>query len=246
MCGIFGIVHRDGKRVPEPERLRETIRRLGHRGPDGSGFYAEPGVGLAHTRLSLVDLSDRSAQPFWDEERRFCLVYNGEIYDFQALRKELAKQGVHFRTTSDTEVVLQSLIHRGAEATLPRLRGMFAFALYDTRERTLLLARDRFGIKPLSIYQDGEVFLFTSEIKALAPWVDLRPNPFPMASYLLGFGGPTKNGCFYQGVRILPPGSVVNAARRGDAAFRPVRHDRGPPPSGADRGTRAHESREGG
>ena len=106
-------------------------------------------------------------------------------------------------------MVLQSLIHRGAEITLPRLRGMFAFALYDTRERTLLLARDRFGIKPLSIYYDGEVFLFTSEIKALTPWVELRPNPFPMASYLLGFGGPMKNGCFYQGVRILPPGSVV-------------------------------------
>lgn len=209
MCGIFGIVYRDGKKMPHPERLSTTMRLLEHRGPDSGDVYSEAGVGLVHTRLSLVDLSENSRQPFWDETGRFCLIYNGEIYNFKELRSKLEKEGARFRTTGDTEVLLQSLIIWGPQETLLQLEGMFAFGFYDKLNRTLLIARDRFGIKPLSVYHDDEIFLFASEIKAMRPWVQLRPNAFPMASYLLGFGGPTKNTSFYEGVRIIPPGTIA-------------------------------------
>lgn len=209
MCGIFGMVYRDGQTIPDLRQLNATLDLLRHRGPDSSGVYREAGLGLAHTRLSLVDLSDRSQQPFWDTEGRYCLVYNGEIYNFRELRKSLEDRAVVFRTTSDTEVLLHSLIVDGPEATLPKLEGMFAFALFDKRERSVILARDRFGIKPLSIYQSDKLFLFASEIKAMRPWIELQPDAFSISSFLLGSDGPAQNACFYEQVRILPPGSLV-------------------------------------
>jgi len=210
MCGIFGIVFSDGESEPCEERLRQSAALIGHRGPDGSGVYREAGIGLAHTRLSLVDLSTRSDQPFWDPQRRYALVYNGEIYNFKELREDLADRGVQFHTTSDTEVLLQSLAVDGAERTLPRLEGMFAFAFYDTRERRLLLARDRFGIKPLLVYQDEERFLFASEVKAMQPWIKLRPDGFRIVSELMGFDEPVRNRSVFEGVQIVPPGSLVS------------------------------------
>jgi asparagine synthase (glutamine-hydrolysing) len=146
MCGIFGIVqHRPG-RTPDRERLELTARLLQHRGPDHHAVFSDDGIGFAQTRLALVDLNPRSNQPFWDRTGRYCLVYNGEIYDFRELRMELEADGVIFRTTSDTEVVLEALIHHGVDKTLPRLEGMFAFAFYDAHNSSLVLARDRFGI----------------------------------------------------------------------------------------------------
>jgi asparagine synthase (glutamine-hydrolysing) len=209
MCGIFGIAFADATTAPSQERLLRSAALLGHRGPDSFGVHAEPGLAFAHARLSLLDLSERGKQPFWDPSGHYCLVYNGEVYNFKELRAELERDGVVFRTTTDTEVILQHLIRYGADATLPRLEGMFAFAFYDRRRRHLLLARDRFGIKPLSIYRDGERFVFASEIKAMRPWVELRPNTLSISSYLFGWGGPTMNACFYEGVQIVPPGSVV-------------------------------------
>jgi asparagine synthase (glutamine-hydrolysing) len=217
MCGIFGIVHRDATLVPEREKLDQSAQLLGHRGPDSRGVHVEPGLGLVHTRLALVDLSERGRQPFWDPEQRFCLVYNGEIYNFRELRAELAARGVVFHTSSDTEVLLHALILDGPERTLPRLQGMFAFAFYDRRERQLLLARDRFGIKPLAVCRDGDFFAFASEIKAFAPWKSPRANPWPICAYLLGAGGqPTQGACFYQGVELLPPGSLVRVRLGGE------------------------------
>jgi asparagine synthase (glutamine-hydrolysing) len=110
MCGIFGVLWHKSDRDPEQERLEQTARLLRHRGPDGQGIFADRSVGLVHTRLSLLDLSERSNQPFWDKQNRFALVYNGEIYNFQQLRAELLKEGVEFRTTSDTEVLLEALL----------------------------------------------------------------------------------------------------------------------------------------
>ena len=209
MCGIVGIVTRDVTHAPSEERLRESARRLQHRGPDASGCHAAPGAGLAHTRLSFLDVNPRSNQPFWDDSRRYCLLFNGEIYNFAELRAELSAEGVRFHTTSDTEVLLQSLIHGAPEVVLPRLKGMFGFALYDTVERTLLLARDRFGMKPLYVHESGERLLFASEIKALRPWWSPELDRFSIASYLLGFGGPTKGFTFYTGLRSVPPGGMV-------------------------------------
>lgn len=209
MCGIFGIVIHNRDVIPEKDRLEQTAHLLEHRGPDSFGVYSEPGIGLVHTRLSLVDLSSRSDQPFWDTEERFCIVYNGEIYNFNELRSELEMQGVPFRTTSDTEVLLQSIIYTGLEKTLHNLEGMFAFALYDRLAKTVVLARDRIGIKPLFIYEDDSYFVFASEVKALKPWITLRPDFPTVSAFLYGFNGPTKGYTFFDNVKILSPGSIA-------------------------------------
>ncbi len=209
MCGIFGIVYNDATSVPDEARLRRSAGLLAHRGPDGSGVHVEAGIGLAHTRLSLVSLTERSNQPFWDPERRYCLIYNGEIYNFRELRGSLRARGVVFRTTSDTEVLLQCLIADGAELTLPRLHGMFAFAFYDTVTRRVVLARDRFGIKPLHVYQDSRQLLVASEMKAMMPWIALRPDVFQVVRYLMNRGAPVRNSGFLEHVQIMPPGTMI-------------------------------------
>jgi asparagine synthase (glutamine-hydrolysing) len=209
MCGIFGVIWHNTDHVPEQSRLDQTVRLLNHRGPDGHGTFSEPGIGLAHTRLSLLDLNERSNQPFWDRQQRYCLVYNGEIYNFQELRDQLAKSGVEFRTTCDTEVLLEALIKWGPEKTLPKLEGMFAFGFYDHVDKSLLLARDRFGIKPLLVYETENTFLFASEIQAMRPWVDLEPDFLSISGFLYGFSGPTKGFSFFRHVRIVEPGGIV-------------------------------------
>ena len=219
MCGIFGVLqHRATARPPEAP-LRETLRRLRHRGPDGCGLHADVGVALAHTRLSLVDLDERSNQPMWDSTGRYCLVYNGELYGYQDLRAELAGRGVRFRTTSDTEVLLEALVHLGVEKALDRVDGMFAFGLWDARDRSLVVARDRFGIKPLFIHVDPTSFLFASSVDAMRPWIELRPDPLTVSAFLHGFNGPTAGRSFYEGVRIVPPGGLVRVDLGGRARF---------------------------
>jgi asparagine synthase (glutamine-hydrolysing) len=201
--------------VPDQQRLAQTAGLLAHRGPDGHGMFAEPGVGLVHTRLSLLDLSERSNQPFWDKEKRLALVYNGEIYNFAELRAELEEAGVEFRTMSDTEVLMEALVKWGPDATLPRLEGMFAFGLYDTVSKSLLLARDRFGIKPLFVYDTPEMFVFSSEIRAMRPWVTFEPDLLSISGFLYGFSGPTKGFSFFKHIRIIEPGGVVNVKKGG-------------------------------
>jgi asparagine synthase (glutamine-hydrolysing) len=209
MCGLFGIVYKDGVTLPSQRLLQESAELLSHRGPDGSGLYHEPGLGLAHTRLSLLDLDQRSDQPFWDAEGNHCIVYNGEIYNFREMKEELVKRGAKFRTTSDTEVVLMSLIMDGPQATLQRMRGMFAFAFYDRRRRRLVLARDRFGIKPLLIYRTPDRILFASEVKAMRPWAPLAANPLYVISYLINLTEATRDRSIFQDVDIVPPGSMI-------------------------------------
>lgn len=209
MCGIFGIIRHKVNGIPEEHLLKETARLLHHRGPDSEGIYSEPGIAFVHTRLSLLDLNPRSNQPFWDKHRRYCLVYNGEIYNFKELQAELERDGVEFRTTSDTEVLLESIIHRGINETLQKLEGMFAFAFYDRVEKTLFLARDRFGIKPLFIYDEDDAFIFASEIQAMRPWIKFEPDQLSISSFLLGFAGPTKGHSFFKHVKFLPPGTQI-------------------------------------
>ena len=219
MCGIFGVVLHKTECYPPEHCLKETAALLEHRGPDGFGIHSEPGIGLVHTRLSLLDLSARSNQPFWDEQRHYCLLYNGEIYNFKDLRAELQHCGVQFKTNSDTEVLLESLLNWGVEATVTKLEGMFAFGLYDSVEKSLLLARDRFGIKPLFIYDSGDVFIFASEVKAMRPWVRLEPDVLSISGYLYGFSGPTKGFTFYKGVKFLDPGGLVRIRFGGRAEY---------------------------
>lgn len=209
MCGIFGIIFNDRTSIPQKDLLNKSAELISHRGPDGHGIYAAPGIGLVHTRLSLVDLQHRSDQPMWNAERSHCLVYNGEIYNYQSLCEELLERGIRINTTSDTEVLLQLLIVDGVKETLSRLQGMFAFAFYDVGRKQVTLARDRFGIKPLHLFRDNDRLMFTSEIKALKPWTRLQPNSFQMIRYLMNYGAPIRNSGFYENIDIVPAGSVI-------------------------------------
>src|SRR5947207_3100164 len=165
MCGLCGIVHRDpAKLVGERDlfAMRDSMR---HRGPDDAGHYLGSGVALGSRRLSILDLSERGRMPMSTMDGRYVVVYNGEVYNSPDLRQRLLAKGYTFRSHTDTEVVLYLYADEGP-AMLDRLNGMFAIAVWDTRDRTLFLARDRLGIKPLYYTSDGETFRFASEQKA--------------------------------------------------------------------------------
>ena len=183
MCGIAGIVN-VGRGAVDAGLLRAMTQVLTHRGPDGEGIHVDDGIGLGHRRLAIIDLTT-GAQPMATADRRFWITYNGEVYNFRELRTELQAGWYRFTTTSDTEVVLAAYETWGL-ACVRRLRGMFAFAIWDAPRRRLFLARDRFGIKPLVYAWDGRRMLFASEIKAIlqAPavpreldWEALRDDP---------------------------------------------------------------------
>ena len=171
MCGIAGFL--DARGSLDRERLAAIgsamAATLHHRGPDDSGVWVDPaaGISLAHRRLSILDLSPAGRQPMLSSCGRLVLTYNGEIYNYAELRLELAASGRAFRGHSDSEVLVEACAHWGVAATLKRLNGMFAFAVWDRKTRTLYLARDRVGIKPLYWARFGDLFLFGSELKAL-------------------------------------------------------------------------------
>jgi len=165
MCGISGLVHLDGAPVA-PEALQRMSDAIVHRGPDGEGQWIEGNVGFGHRRLAIIDLSPAGRQPMASADGRFVLNYNGEVYNFRELRAELEARGRRFRSRTDSEVVLNALAEWGV-AALARFNGMFALALWDRQERRLLLARDRYGIKPLYVWRRGTTFAFASEQKAL-------------------------------------------------------------------------------
>ncbi|QZI71847.1 asparagine synthase (glutamine-hydrolyzing) [Pseudomonas protegens] len=165
MCGITGLIHLDNNPV-SPAVLQRMTDAIAHRGPDGEGHWIEGNVGLGHRRLAIIDLSPAGHQPAASLSQRYVLVYNGEVYNFRELRTELETLGYQFRSRTDTEVVLNALIAWGAQA-LERFNGMFGLALWDRQEQTLLLARDRYGIKPLYYAQQGQTIAFGSEQKAI-------------------------------------------------------------------------------
>src|SRR5438552_7854264 len=166
MCGIVGIFDVRGRRDISRELVSRMNESQHHRGPDECGLHVEAGVGLGHRRLSIIDLST-GQQPLWNEDRSVVVIFNGEIYNYQALIPELTALGHTFRTRSDTAVIVHAWEAWG-EDCVQRFRGMFAFALWDRNRSTLFLARDRLGVKPLfySLLSDG-TFLFGSELKAL-------------------------------------------------------------------------------
>jgi asparagine synthase (glutamine-hydrolysing) len=165
MCGIAGLIHLDNSPVSSVV-LQSMIDALIHRGPDDEGQWIENNVGIGHRRLSIIDLSPAGRQPMVSTNEHFVLSYNGEVYNFRELRGELESKGYKFRSQTDSEVVLNSLAEWGTKA-LNRFNGMFALALWDRKERTLLLARDRYGMKPLYVSQQGNTFSFGSEQKAI-------------------------------------------------------------------------------
>ena len=166
MCGIAGIINFDQSKI-NPELANGIKKSLEHRGPDFSKIdYINENVALIHTRLSIIDLDQRSNQPMHSKDKRYSIVFNGEIYNFREIRKTLEEKGVSFFTDGDTEVLLEGFVHYGSKI-LDLLRGQFAFAIYDSLKGSFFLARDRVGIKPLYFSLFDEVFIFSSELKAI-------------------------------------------------------------------------------
>jgi asparagine synthase (glutamine-hydrolysing) len=223
MCGITGIVDLRGDRPIDEAVLRRMNGLLSHRGPDGDGFHVSPGVGLGHRRLSIIDL-EGGKQPLYNEDRSVVVTFNGEIFNFMEIETELLARGHTFRTRSDTEVIVHAWEEWG-ERCLERFNGMFAFALWDERQKMLFVARDRLGVKPLYYTQlaDGCV-VFGSELKALLahPKVPRRIDPRAVEDYFT-FGYVPDPKTIYAGVLKLEPGAFL-LAQRGTGQLQPVRY----------------------
>jgi asparagine synthase (glutamine-hydrolysing) len=203
MCGITGIVEAEGNLTREAaEAMTEALR---HRGPDDSGLWSDGHCALGHRRLSIIDLSEAGRQPMSDESGEAWITYNGEIYNFQLLRKELESLGYRFRTRTDTEVIIKAYRQWGVEC-VKRLRGMFALAIWDSQRRRLFLARDRVGKKPLFYAQSGKRFLFASELQAIVTdsGVERRVDLTAIDEYLSWGYVPAPRTAF-EGVFKLPP-----------------------------------------
>ncbi len=185
MCGIAGIFHYETVKPVDPKRVERMTDALAHRGPDGSGVWTAPGVGLGHRRLSIIDLAG-SPQPMHSADGRAVIVFNGEIYNYRELRRELELAGSKFRTNGDTETILAAW-QKWGPACLERLDGMFAFALYDLDKRQLFLARDRLGVKPLYTAElEGGALAFASELKGLLanPLLKRRIDPLAIEDFM--------------------------------------------------------------
>ena len=208
MCGITGIFAFNQLGRFNMINLSKATSALESRGPDNHGLYHNETVGMGHRRLSIIDMSAEAHQPMTDVSGRYKLIFNGEIYNYKTLKEQLQQKGVNFSNDSDTEVLLYSLIEGGAKC-LSKLNGFFAFAFYDTKENSLLLARDRFGIKPLHIYQDEDKFLFASEVKSLLAYgIEKKLNYDALHNYLQLNYLPSSMSMI-QGVRKLLPGTYL-------------------------------------
>jgi asparagine synthase (glutamine-hydrolysing) len=206
VCGIAGIVYSDPSIAVDPAVLRRMDHAIRHRGPDDSGVWTGPGIGLVHRRLSIIDLSAAGHQPMSNEDGSVWIVFNGEIYNFQELRKDLVARGHAFRSATDSEVIVH-LYEEEGEACVEQLDGMFAFAIWDVRRRRLLLARDRVGKKPLKYAEIPGGIAFASELKALlaADLVDRAVAVDEIHDYLT-FGCIPAPGTGFARIRKLEPG----------------------------------------
>lgn len=205
MCGIAGILHFDREKTVDPGLLRNMERSLIHRGPDDAGIWHEANVGLAHRRLSILDLSERGHQPFHTADGRFVITYNGEIYNFAEFRQELLAKGYALHSSSDTEILLYLYAEYGPKM-LHRLNGMFAFAIWDKLKQELFLCRDRMGVKPLYYAIDGNSLYFASEQKALfSAGVPLEVDESHWDEFLL-YRYVAGAGTLFRGVCRLLPG----------------------------------------
>jgi asparagine synthase (glutamine-hydrolysing) len=234
MCGIAGVLYAGSARPVDPLVLRAMGRSIAHRGPDAEGFWVEPGIGMVHRRLSIIDLGGGD-QPIGNEDGSVQVVFNGEIYNFQELRAGLEARGHRLRTRSDTEVLVHLYEEKG-ERLVEHLRGMFAFALWDRKRRRLVLARDRVGIKPLYLYRDGEKLLFGSELKAILahPGVDPAVDVESLESYL-AYGMVPGSRSIFRNIEKLPAAHVLtvtaDAMHRAAGRYWQLRIEPDPKPS---------------
>ena len=223
MCGICGFSWND------EALIRRMADRIVHRGPDQEGFFCTDGMSLGFRRLSIIDLSENGSQPMFNEDNTVCLVFNGEIYNFQELRPQLEAKGHRFRSHTDSEVILHGYEEYGIDV-VNHLRGMFGFALYDTVRRRLLLARDRIGIKPLYYTERNGRLVFGSEIKSILqdPGVERQVNHQALYDYL-GFEFVPAPETMFAGISKLPAGHLLvwengqaSVRRYWDLSFRPA------------------------
>jgi len=220
MCGIAGVVRLDGGSVPR-RHIEEMCDAIVHRGPDDGGLLVEGPVGLGVRRLKILDLSPTGHMPMTNEDGTIQIVYNGEVYNFKELRSELAAKGHVFRSTGDTEVVVHGYEEWGPDV-LTRLNGLFAFALWDSRRRRVLVARDHLGIKPLYYHRTPQRIVFASEIKALLRIEDVPRSPNPDAFYeYLTFRYVAGEATLFKDIRSLLPGHrlIIEDGRVRDEAY---------------------------
>jgi asparagine synthase (glutamine-hydrolysing) len=212
MCGIAGILTHSGNRQEIEEQILPMQAALRHRGPDSEGIYVSDDrtVALAHTRLSILDLSSAGHQPMSVDRGRYWITFNGEIYNFKELRRDLENEGEQFYSQTDTEVILR-LYQRFGKSCVDRLRGMFVFAIWDNLEKSCFLARDSLGIKPLYYWQSNSTFLFASEIRAIiaSRLLSISLNPEGLYSYLIN-GTVTEPLTLIQGINCLEAGNWLH------------------------------------
>jgi asparagine synthase (glutamine-hydrolysing) len=209
VCGISGIYRKPGKEVSY-ELLKKMTDVLAHRGPDGEGQFVRDNIGFGHRRLSIIDLSDAGKQPMHSADGNITITYNGEIYNFKELRLELERLGHHFRSKTDTEVIIAGYQQWG-EDIIPKLNGMFAFGLWDHSKRKLIITRDRFGIKPLYVWIRKDEVVFASEIKAILvhPEYKTTVNPEALNEYFT-FQNLFKFHTLFKDIQLLAPARVIS------------------------------------
>lgn len=225
MCGINGIIaYHPSAGAPDRAELIASRDRMAPRGPDGAGEWwsDDQRTAFGHRRLSIIDLSDRASQPMESACGRYVITYNGEIYNYLDLRAELEREGVRFRTHSDTEVLLELFAKHG-EKSVRLLRGMFGYAIWDRELRRLFLARDPYGIKPLYYSDDGKTFRFASQVKALMHGgaISSRPSPAGVVGFYL-WGSVPEPHTLYEAICALPAGHYLSVDSEG--ASRPVEY----------------------
>jgi len=219
MCGLAGIFYPNDFRQPERNELQAMIGMLRHRGPDGFGFHREPGIGLAHARLSIID-PEGGAQPLANEDQKVWVVFNGEIFNYPELTQSLKQQGHVFATHSDTEVIVH-LYEQYGEEFVHHLNGQFAIALWDRQRRRLLLVRDRAGIHPLFYHRQNERWLFASEAKAILAARDEPPSLDPVAlDQIMTFWAPMGSTTVFAGIHQVRPGEMIVIDEQGAGTSR--------------------------
>ena len=218
MCGILGIVSGD----IDDGQFKSALKSIAHRGPDSHGIYSDKGVSLGHQRLSIIDLSKKASQPMRNEKGDKWIVYNGELYNFKQLREDLEKKGYSFSSCSDTEVILSGYEEWG-EDCVKRFNGMFAFAIWDSKKRSLFIARDRTGIKPLYYYFNNGHLVFASEIKSILELSTVKReiNKAALNQYL-SFRFNSGEETFFKNIFRLMPGHFM---KTGDISLKACADD---------------------
>ena len=223
MCGIAGLVDLKGREVRK-ETIKAMTDAIKHRGPDGEGQWVNENVGLGHRRLAIIDLSEAASQPMLSADSRYVLSYNGEIYNYKEIREELKSLGVRFQSESDSEVLLQSLIYWRDKALI-KFNGMFAFGFYDVLKGELLLARDRYGIKPLYYSLQDSYFAFASEQKAIKSRSSYQTNldKEALLEYMT-FQNIFTDKTFEVDIKLLQPGHFIYVNTRGGSSITPIQY----------------------